>query len=68
MGSDVKSKANSASVCKSSQLWRFSSIHNCFDRTIAMYVFSEPLQLRKMASHSHQNHAQFKRECSVSIH
>ena len=52
---------NSASVCKSSLFWRFS-IHSFFDRTIAMDVFSEPLQLRKMAFHSHQNHAQFKRD------
>ena len=33
---------------------------NSFDWTID--VFSEPLQLRKIACHSYQNHAQFKRD------
>ena len=62
MEPDVKSTGNSASVCKSSPLRKFSSILNCFDRNIAMEVFSESLQLRKMTSHSHQNHAQFKED------
>ena len=65
---DVTSTANSASVCKSCPLWTFSSIHNCFDRTTAIDVFSEALKSRMMASHPHQNHAQFKRGCTASIH
>ena len=65
---DVTSTANSASVCKSCPLWTFSSIHNCFDRTIAIDVSSEPLKSRMMVSHSHQNHAQFKRGCTASTH
>ena len=68
MEPDVTSTANSVSVCKISQLWSFLKTHNCFDRTIVMDVFSEPLQLSKMTSHSYQNPARFKRGCSFSIH
>ena len=35
-------------------------MHNCFDRTIVKDVFPEPLQLRRMASHAHQNLAHLK--------
>ena len=35
-------------------------MHNCFDRTIGKDVFPEPLKLRRMASHVHQNLAHLK--------
>ena len=60
--SNSKSTVNSALVCKSSPFWRFSSIHNCFDCPSAMNIFSELLQLCKMASHLHLNHAQYKKD------